>query len=228
MPGGEMEAAFKGLAADANRSAAEIAQSLARLGEQTAEREESAVANLAEAEARNTRVFDDLRSGHTSGQSTSTEQAAPRNPLVGESAPEAPTGARGPASGREYDPAAAGGPVQHLDASSATVSRDGLDAVESHLRRFTAGGQLDSPEQGMVDRLRAITAGELAPTHYDLNFYTHELREASRYANLGYGPESAANLGSPDMYDVWNNVHTASLEDYRISGGDLYHPDVAP
>ena len=33
---------------------------------------------------------------------------------------------------------------------------------------------------------------------------------------------------SPAMYDVWNNVHTASLEDYGITDRDLYFPDVAP
>jgi hypothetical protein len=30
------------------------------------------------------------------------------------------------------------------------------------------------------------------------------------------------------MYDAWNNVHTATLEDYRLSGRDLFHPEVAP
>jgi hypothetical protein len=54
-------------------------------------------------------------------------------------------------------------------------------------------------------------------TSYDQNFYTHELDEAGRYAQLGYGPESGADLGSSEMYDVWNNVHTASLEDYGVS-----------
>jgi hypothetical protein len=77
---------------------------------------------------------------------------------------------------------------------------------------------LDAPEQGMLDRLTSITADDMEPTPYDLNFYTHELDEAGRYAKLGFGPESGADLGSPDMYDVWNDVHTAALEDYRISG----------
>jgi hypothetical protein len=30
------------------------------------------------------------------------------------------------------------------------------------------------------------------------------------------------------MYDVWNNVHTAALEDYRISGADLFYPGTGP
>jgi hypothetical protein len=49
-------------------------------------------------------------------------------------------------------------------------------------------------------------------------------RPGERYANLGFGPESGANLSSGDMYDVWNNVHTASLEDYGISDADLFYP----
>lgn len=30
------------------------------------------------------------------------------------------------------------------------------------------------------------------------------------------------------MYDVWNDVHTAALEDYRISDADLFYPGLAP
>lgn len=30
------------------------------------------------------------------------------------------------------------------------------------------------------------------------------------------------------MYDVWNNVHTAALEDYRISGAGLFYPGTGP
>ena len=43
-------------------------------------------------------------------------------------------------------------------------------------------------------------------TSYDQNFYTHELDEAGRYAQLGYGPEWGTDLGNSEMYDVWNNV----------------------
>lgn len=135
-------------------------------------------------------------------------------------------GARGTASGRDFDPEAAGGPIEALDASSATVDEEGVQAVAAHLRQFVPDGILDPPEQGMLDRLTSIAAGDSEPTQYDLNFYTHELREASRYAYLGYGPD--VNLGDSDMYDVWNNVHTATLEDYGLAGSDLYHPEVAP
>ena len=80
----------------------------------------------------------------------------------------------------------------------------------------------------MLDRLTSIAAGDTKPTSYDLNFYTHELDEAARYAQLGLGPESGVDLGIPTMYDVWNDVHTAALEDYGISGADLFYPGLAP
>lgn len=137
------------------------------------------------------------------------------------------TGARGPASGREFDPESAGGPIQQLDARKAIITNEGVEEVTAHLRRFTGGGSLDSPEQGMLDRLTSIVAGDMEPTSYDLNFYTHELDEAGRYAQLGFGPESGADLGDPEMYEVWNDVHTAALEDYGIRGADLFYPGLA-
>ena len=87
---------------------------------------------------------------------------------------------------------------------------------------------MEAPEQAMLDRLTSIAAGDTKPTSYDLNFYTHELDEAARYAQLGLGPGSGVDLGSPAMYEVWNDVHTAALEDYGISGADLFHPGLAP
>ena len=134
-------------------------------------------------------------------------------------------GGRGTASGREFDPAAAGGPIHSLDASTAEINDEGVQAVAEHLGRFVFGGQLEAPEQGMLDRLWAAASGNLEPTQYDLNFYTHELDEAGRYAQLGYGQR---DIASPDMYSVWNNVHTAALEDYGLTDADLYYPGVAP
>jgi uncharacterized protein len=139
-----------------------------------------------------------------------------------------PTGARGPASRRDFDPEAAGGPILQLDAGKARIISEGVQGVKSHLYRFTGGGSLQAPEQAMLDRLTSIAAGDMEPTSYDQNFYTHELDEAGRYAQLGFGPESGANLGSSEMYDVWNDVHTAALEDYGISDADLFHPRLAP
>ena len=87
---------------------------------------------------------------------------------------------------------------------------------------------MEGPEQAMLDRLTSIAADDTKPTSYDLNFYTHELDEAARYSQLGLGPASGVDLGSPTMYDVWNDVHTAALEDYGISGADLFYPGLAP
>lgn len=80
---------------------------------------------------------------------------------------------------------------------------------------------MDTPEQGMLDRLTSIAAGGMEPTSYDLNFYTHELDEAGRYAELGFGPESGVDLGSSEMYEVWNDVHTVALEDLDARQIDL-------
>jgi hypothetical protein len=138
------------------------------------------------------------------------------------------TGARGPASGREFNPETAGGPIQQLDAGKERITNEGVQGATAHLQRFTGGGPVEAPEQAMLDRLTSIVAGHMEPTSYDLNFYTHELDEAGRYARLGFGPESGVNIGSPEMYDVWNDVHTAALEDYGISGVDLFYPGLAP
>jgi hypothetical protein len=149
-------------------------------------------------------------------------------PTTGIAADDMHTGARGPASRRDFDPEAAGGPVRHLDAGKARITDEGVQGVESHLHRFTRGGSLRAPEQAMLDRLASIAVGDMEPTSYDQNFYTHELDEAGRYAQLGFGPESGADLGTSEMYDVWNDVHTAALEDYGISDADLFHPGLAP
>ncbi|WP_254566910.1 hypothetical protein [Oscillatoria sp. HE19RPO] len=78
----------------------------------------------------------------------------------------------------------------------------------------------------MVERLRKIAAGQLVAEPVDLRFYTHELRECLRYNKMGY---SSGQPGDPDeAYEVWNNAHTATLEDYRLIEGPgiLFHPSV--
>jgi hypothetical protein len=156
-----------------------------------------------------------------------TEHGGLECATIGTGAADVQTGARGPASGREFDPEAAGGPIQQLDAGRARITNEGVRDVTAHLKRFTGGGSLDAPEQGMLDRLSSIVDGGTEPTSSDLNFYTHELDEAGRYAQLGFGPETGADLGAPEMYEVWNDVHTAALEDYGISGADLFYPGLA-
>ena len=95
----------------------------------------------------------------------------------------------------------------------------GLDEVKSHAGRFG-----ESPENKvMIERLEKILKGELQATDTDKRFYTHEIRELERYRNLGVKdgevPENDA--------EVWNNTHTATLEDYKLSSDEslLYTPD---
>jgi hypothetical protein len=158
----------------------------------------------------------------------SVRVGGPRSLAIGTTADYVQTGARGPASGREFNPEAAGGPIQQFDAGRARITNEGVQEVAAHLRRFTGGCPLQAPEQGMLDRLASIATGDVEPTSYDLNFFTHELDEASRYAKLGFGPDSGVDLGNAEMYEVWNDVHTATLEDYGISDADLFHPGLAP
>lgn len=123
----------------------------------------------------------------------------PGYPATGTAPDHVQTGARGPASRREFDPETAGGPIQQLDAAEARITSKGVQEVAAHLQRFTGGGSLDAPEQRMLDRLTTIAAGDMEPTFYDLNFFTHELDEASRYAKLGFGPESDQTLISASL-----------------------------
>ncbi len=112
---------------------------------------------------------------------------------------------KGEHSGRMYDPEKAGGPTQNLDWTTASVTQDGIDLVKLHTGRF---GSSDA-NTIMIDRLEKILRGELAVTDTDKRFYTHELRELERYRALGVADGVQGN--------VWNNAHTAALEDYRIN-----------
>lgn len=173
--------------------------------------------------------------GHEHAQAKESDQESATlparghgHPTEGAAADDVRTGARGPASGREFNPEAAGGPIRQLDAGEARITSEGVQRTAAHLHRFAGESPLEAPEKAMLDRLTSIAGGNMEPTSYDLNFYTHELDEAARYAQLGFGPESGVDLGSPTMYDVWNDVHTAALEDYGISGADLFYPGLAP
>jgi hypothetical protein len=134
-----------------------------------------------------------------------------------------PLGARGPYSGREFDPDLAGGPIRRLSAERVLVSHKGIEVVERHVARFGP----DLLNGAMVRRLREIKAGRLSPTQYDLNYYTHELREFVRYRRRGWPTGQPPN--PDDAFDLWNHTHTAALEDYRLPAkGEIYHPDVMP
>jgi hypothetical protein len=67
----------------------------------------------------------------------------------------------------------------------------------------------------MIDRLRKIVTGELAVTNTDKRYYTHEIRELERYRALG-AADGETPEGDDAASEVWNNAHTATLEDYKV------------
>jgi hypothetical protein len=154
--------------------------------------------------------------------SREAEEAASRAAKEAEEA--APKGARGPASGRPFNPDKAGGPIVPKTTEGVSISHEGVDQVEKHLSRFGP----DEANQKMIQRARDIADGKIEPTQADKNFYTHELDEFERYKKLGWEQGQPSN---PDeAYELWNNAHTAALEDYGLKEGPgvLYHPDAQP
>jgi RHS repeat-associated protein len=131
-----------------------------------------------------------------------------------------PLGARGSVSGREFDPLAAGGAIKQLSMRNVKITHKGVDKVVEHVKRF----DYDPGNEHMIQRLRAIASGKQSPTQVDLNYYTHELREGFRYKKLGI-PKGQQPMGEMEARAVWNNAHTATLEEYAVMETDLYHPD---
>ena len=103
--------------------------------------------------------------------------------------------------GREFDPTQAGSPIRQLSTGRTRVTDRGIDAVGRHIVRFGS----DEANRVMVNRLCDIARGEIEPTQYDLNYYSHELREFVRYRRQGFP------TGAGDDYELWNNAHTATL-----------------
>lgn len=127
-------------------------------------------------------------------------------------------GARGAVSGRPFNPEIAGGPIENLTTEGVIIDSSGINIVEKHISRF----DLDPANDVMIARLKKIEAGEISSEQVDLNYYTHECREYERYCNLGW------ESGEPDGiegYELWNNAHTATLEDFKITNDDLFHMD---
>lgn len=127
-------------------------------------------------------------------------------------------GAKGTYSGRSFDPDLAGGPIENLTTNGVNITHEGIATVEKHISRFDH----DPANDIMIGRLKKIANGEMSSEQVDLNYYTHECREFERYCNLGW--ESGEPEGI-EGYDLWNSTHTAALEDYKITGDDLFHPD---
>jgi hypothetical protein len=129
---------------------------------------------------------------------------------------------RGSASGRSFTPGESGGPRLPLSTDRIRVKPGGIDRIESHVSRFGS----DPKNEAQIKRLRDITEGKVTATDADRNFYAHELRESVRYKKLGYANGQPTN---PDAASrLWNNTHSATLEDYALKEGPgvLYHPSV--
>lgn len=130
---------------------------------------------------------------------------------------------RGDISHREFDPDLAGGPIRPLRLERIRVTDAGLARVRAHLDRFGSG----RAEHTMLDRLEGVASGRVTAEPEDIRFYAHELREGVRFRRLGVPEGQKARPGDSDeaAYSLWNNAHTATLEDYGIaSDRDLYHP----
>lgn len=112
---------------------------------------------------------------------------------------------RGKYSGRMYNPEKSGGPILDLDWKSTSITQEGLALVKLHTSRFYPS----DANMVMIDRLEKILYGDISVTDIDKRFYTHEIRELARYRALGV----------PDGEEgkVWNNAHTATLEDYKLN-----------
>ncbi|MNP50208.1 hypothetical protein D3C76_1444570 [compost metagenome] len=72
----------------------------------------------------------------------------------------------------------------------------------------------------MVKRLENILSGNIDITDTDRRYYTHEMRELERFRSLGLADDF-----SPEP--VWNNAHTATLEDFKVRDHEslLYTPE---
>jgi hypothetical protein len=121
-------------------------------------------------------------------------------------------------SGRPFFPEKLKLPLQELSTAGVKITPEGVAKVKEHVERFDPY----VPNERMLDRLNKILRGIIPPTSYDVNFYTHEIREFQHYESLGYKvgiPED------PDLaHDLWNNTHTATLEEYGLADKDLFHP----
>ncbi|KAE9640547.1 S-type pyocin domain-containing protein [Pseudomonas sp. PB106] len=127
--------------------------------------------------------------------------------------------ADGEHSGRSFNPEETGLPVTRSDWAPAIIANNGVNIVKLHTSKFLES----DANKIMIDRLERISRGELEVTDTDKRFYTHEIREFERLKALGYGD---TEMPDPDS-SVWNDVHTATLEDYKLNDDPalLYTPE---
>ncbi|KUG10831.1 hypothetical protein AMC91_15845 [Elizabethkingia miricola] len=124
-------------------------------------------------------------------------------------------------SKRTFNPDKAGGFILDLSWENAEITKDGIDVVKKHLSRFDDV----TANRKMIKRLEDIETGKLEITDWDKRFYTHEKREYERYTTLGV--EDGVHIE-----DVYNDAHTATLEDFKLSEFDkngvdnIYHPSI--
>lgn len=115
-------------------------------------------------------------------------------------------------SGRNFNPEQAGGPIVELDWRIAVITQEGVNAVTLHIARLDQSDANDI----MIQRLEKILKGDLDISDTDRRYYTHEIRELERFRAMGLSDDFKPENGSP----AWNNAHTATLEDYKLSGDE--------
>ena len=137
------------------------------------------------------------------------------------SKPYGETTAKGRYSHRPFNPDKAGGEILDLDWRTAAITTEGIKLVKLHISRFESS----AANKVMIERLEKVLRGELTVTDTDKRFYTHEIRELERYRNLGISDGMAPPKNIEG--EVWNNTHTAALEDYKINERtqELYTPE---
>jgi hypothetical protein len=99
------------------------------------------------------------------------------------------------------------------------ITTRGINKVRQHTDKF---GYAPSNDY-MIQRLELILEGKIKATGTDLIYYTHELKESLRYKKLGFsdGVPSDPNVAT----SVWNNTHTATLEDFRVRDAEVLFPE---
>ncbi len=129
---------------------------------------------------------------------------------------------------RWYNPEQSGGPILPLSTDRIQIKPGGIDAIERHVARF--GSERGNEVQ--VQRLRDIldpNKPEVVATQQDINYYAHELRESVRYRKEGFPSDGEQVLpdDSNAAEQLWENTHTATLEDLKHTGHpeELHHPD---